>query len=122
MEPTKQNNLKCTCDLAMQPDQYILTPCPIHGMPSQQTEKKYGNEHAVITDSHLKSKQVDFFSGYVFQCTGCGEYSVMHYMRFCPNCGVPLMIQSDYVREIIRQANARGRAASTTNPVNSINK
>jgi len=117
----QQNELKCTCDLAMQPDQYILTPCPIHGIPAQKiaSERNYGSEHAIITDSHLKNKNIEFFSGYCFKCTNCGEHSVMHYMKFCPNCGVPLMIQSDFVREIIRQMNARGRAAATSNPINS---
>ena len=108
--------LKCTCDQTMQPDQYNLIPCPVHGMGAPTTEKQYGAEHAVITDSHLSSKKVEFLSGYRFKCSACGDYSIMHYMRFCPACGVPLMIQSDFVREIIRQGNARGRAkANTTN-------
>jgi len=108
-----QQELKCTCDLAMQPDQYILTPCPIHGMPSETPSKKqYGAEHTVITDANLSSRDVEFMSGYRFKCSKCGEFSIMHYMRFCPNCGTPLMIQSDFVREIIRQMNARGRASA----------
>jgi len=118
MDEIQENNteLKCTCDLAMQPDQYILTPCPIHGLKQEPTTKQYGSEHAVITDASLSSKEVEFMSGYRFKCTSCGEFSVMHYMRFCPNCGVSLMIQSDFVREIIRQMNARGRANSLSNP------
>lgn len=109
--------LKCTCNESMQPDAYILTPCPVHGMPAPASNKNnYGSQHEVVTDAHLMSKDIEYMSGYKFKCPGCGMDSLMHYMKGCPNCLTPVIIQSDFVREIVRQMNARGRTQSQNTP------
>lgn len=110
------NNQNCTCDEALQPDAWPTGLCPVHGLTSNRENKEYGGEHVVVTDAHRISKDFLFMSGWKFRCPNCGVDSILHFMRCCPNCTVHIIMQSEFVRDMIRQANARGRA--TTNHPN----
>ena len=61
----------------------------------------------ILTDDDLVATKIVHWSGFGFKCKVCGIPSVLHFMKYCGNCGSAVSIQSDEVTEYLNNKQER---------------
>lgn len=70
-------------------------------LENEQTPYDIGGPNAkqgmVLTDIDLITKDTVQWNGFGFTCKLCGVPSVLHFMKYCGNCGAAVNVQSKKV-------------------------
>lgn len=61
----------------------------------------------ILTDADLVTKDTVQWDGFGFTCKLCGVPAVLHFMRYCGNCGAAVNVQSKKVERHERQRQER---------------
>ena len=76
----------CNCD-----DPARVEPCPVHD--SETLENKhalYPTEVEVTSRDRANVSGLTEWRGFDFKCAQCGNASIMHWFKWCPECGAKI--------------------------------
>jgi len=90
--------LKCTCN-----DEFKTGLCPVCFPENQDIYDQF--KKVLITDANILPQQVETYTGHVFKCPKC-QNPIMVNMKFCPSCGVGIILQSKIVTDHINNITA----------------
>lgn len=52
----------------------------------------------ILTDQDLITENTVQWNGFGFKCKLCGVPAVLHFMKYCGNCGAAVNVQADKVK------------------------
>jgi len=61
----------------------------------------------VLTDADLATKEAVQWNGFGFVCKLCGIPAVLHFMKYCGNCGAAVNVQSNKVNRYLEKREER---------------
>ena len=93
-QPYSNENNGCNCN-----DEFKTRPCPIHA----RAKIDHLAKKVIITDDLMVKEKIHRWSGHCFVCPRCKLPSVMHFFKYCSNCGVELEINSKIVTDIMNK-------------------
>ena len=93
-ENIQEENLACTCD-----DKFVTEPCPVH----YKNVDTYNGPSIITDELMVKEAPIRQLTGHMFICPQCNEEAILHFFRFCPHCGIEVLVQSTVVTDFIRQ-------------------
>ena len=99
----------CNCkDEKGNPLEFRTTLCPVCDVNKTNDSKGYIPEKIILNDSNLivDGEQPKQWIGHAFKCSKC-SCMIMHDMKFCPGCGVEVLVQSYTVTKYIQQLSKR---------------
>ena len=91
-------NENCTCN-----DEFRTKLCPVH--QESELNQGYETKETIIDDTMLVNPKPVHFLGnklFMFQCPACNQPSILHHFNGCPNCLIPVKIQSKIVTDFIK--------------------
>ena len=101
---------RCTRD-----DEFKTEPCRCPKCLSPEgngnsEHRKYIQKGVVVTDNDLIPEEIKQWCGYTFVCPICKQQSILDYMKFCPNCGMRVLIRSHKVAKFVENFELRNKA------------
>lgn len=84
-------------------DKFKTVPCCC---PDCENNTDYTQKGVVVTDNDMVTEEIRQWVGFTFKCPACRKDSIIDFVKFCPECGVKVIIRSHKVTAFITQLEA----------------